>query len=224
VRVVAIVVAAGTGERLGLGMPKAFVEVDGHAMLELAVAAASAAPGVSSVVAVVPSDAVGAAVSMLDPRVAVVAGGATRQASVRAGLLAVGEPPEAIAVHDAARPFAGAELFVAVLDALDRWDGAVPVVPVSDTVKRVDADGAVVRTEPREELAFAQTPQAFRAPAIAEAHERAALEHRDFTDDAACLEWAGFRVGVVEGDEANFKITTLDDLRRATALAEARRG
>jgi 2-C-methyl-D-erythritol 4-phosphate cytidylyltransferase/2-C-methyl-D-erythritol 2,4-cyclodiphosphate synthase len=154
---------------------------------------------------------------------AVVTGGATRGASVRAALAQVAADVPFVVCHDAARPFATSAAFAAVLDALEAKPevaGAVPVVPVPDTVKRVH-EGYVVRTEPRDELALVQTPQAFRTSALREAHERAAEQGRDFSDDAALVEWAGHAVAAVPGDPGNFKITTPQDLARAEAVAEA---
>jgi 2-C-methyl-D-erythritol 4-phosphate cytidylyltransferase len=150
----------------------------------------------------------------------VVTGGPSRQASVRAALAAVPIESPAIACHDAARALARPALFDAVLVALEGWDGAVPVVPVADTVKRIEG-GRVVSTEPREALALAQTPQAFVPDALREAHARAERDGAELTDDAAALERAGFRVRAVPGDPRNVKITTPDDLARAEALLAA---
>ena len=121
--------------------------------------------------------------------------------------------------HDAARALATPQLFSTVLGSLEGWDGVVPVVPVPDTVKRV-RDGAVVATERREDLALAQTPQAFSARALRDAHARAAEAGLEFTDDAAALEWAGYRVRTTPGEPHNFKITTVEDLARAEQLLE----
>jgi 2-C-methyl-D-erythritol 4-phosphate cytidylyltransferase len=160
-----------------------------------------------------------------------VTGGSSRQESVRLGVAAVPPEVDTIVCHDAARPFAAPELFSAVIAALKEGDveGAVPVVPVPDTVKRVQV-GRVVETVQRDELALAQTPQAFAAAALRSAHERAAAEGFSGTDDAVLLERAGYSVRAVPGDPANFKVTTAEDLARAEALlsegqpARARRG
>ncbi len=220
---VAIVVAAGWGERLGREVPKALVTLGGRPMLARAVETPLAHPAIGLVVVAAPpgyEDLVHAIVEPLGAH-AVVTGGQTRQASVRAALGAVPEGAGVVVCHDAARPLATPALFGAVLAALEGWDGVVPVLPVPDTVKRVRGE-LVLRTEPREELALAQTPQAFRASALREAHERAAAAGVGATDDAALLELAGYRVRAIPGEPANFKVTTAEDLARAEALvAEA---
>jgi 2-C-methyl-D-erythritol 4-phosphate cytidylyltransferase/2-C-methyl-D-erythritol 2,4-cyclodiphosphate synthase len=150
----------------------------------------------------------------------VVTGGESRQASVRRALAAVGHGVRIVAVHDAARPFAAPDLFTAVIEAVtDDLPGVIPVVPVTDTVKRL-RDGVVAGTVDREDLGLAQTPQAFSAEALRDAHERAAAAGLLLTDDAAVLELAGHDVRAIPGDPMNTKITTLFDL----AQAEARMG
>ena len=214
---VAIVLAAGEGERLGRG-PKAFLEVGGRSILSMALAATAACREVDELVVAVPAgfeDRVGRAVASSVPKPCrAVVGGRTRQESVRRALGAVAPDRAVVVCHDAARPFAAPELFSAVIGALADADGAVPVLPLADTVKRV-RDGFVESTLAREELRLAQTPQAFAAPALRDAHARAAEAGGRFTDDAALLEWAGYRVRAVTGEPVNFKITTADDLARA---------
>jgi len=224
---VAIVLAAGSGDRLGRGEPKAFLEVAGTPMVVRATEAAAACPAVGSLVVAVPRGHERSARTIVAPGkpVVVVSGGRSRHASVRAALAAVPDSASFIVCHDAARPFASPQQFVLVLGALEVTPdaaGAVPVVPVSDTVKRVRG-GFVVRTEgSREELTLAQTPQAFRASALRDAHARAAQAGREFSDDAAALEWAGYRVAAVAGDPENFKITTPQDLALAELVAAER--
>jgi 2-C-methyl-D-erythritol 4-phosphate cytidylyltransferase len=217
---VAIVLAAGRGERLGAGGPKAFAQLAGRPILAHAVTAALACPEVRMVVVAAPPGAEDLAHAIVEPlgAHAVVAGGATRRASVRAALEAVPAEVPAVVCHDAARPFATPGLFSRVIAALEGVDGVVPVLPVPDTVKRV-AKGVVLGTEPREGLVLAQTPQAFDAAALRAAHERAERQADEVTDDAAALERAGYRVRAIPGEATNFKITTPEDLARAERLA-----
>ena len=217
---VAIVLAAGGGERLGLPIPKAFVELGGRPMLAHAASAALACPGIAALIVVVPAGWEQVANEHLDlvgPHT-VVEGGDSRQASVRAALDVAPSDAAVLLCHDAARPFASVALFGAVLSALDGVDGVVPVVPVADTVKRIRGD-LVDRTEDRAVLALAQTPQAFDALALREAHARAESDGVEVTDDASALELAGFRVRTIPGDPVNFKITTAEDLARAELVA-----
>jgi 2-C-methyl-D-erythritol 4-phosphate cytidylyltransferase len=218
-RTVVIVPAAGSGERLGRTEPKAFIQVGGRAMLVLAAESALASGAVDLVVVAVPPGREAEAAELLAPlggRAQTVTGAATRLASVRAALAVVPDAAEIILCHDAARPLATPALFRVVIDGLVDADAVVPALPVADTVKRV-RHGSVVRTEPREELALAQTPQAFRAVPLRDAHSRAERAELDFTDDASALEWAGYRIRVVPGEPGNFKITSAEDLARAEA-------
>jgi 2-C-methyl-D-erythritol 4-phosphate cytidylyltransferase len=148
----------------------------------------------------------------------VVGGGQTRQDSVRRGLETLPEAFDVVVCHDVARPLASTALFEAVLDGLAGVEGAVPSVPLADTVKRVE-DGMVAETLPRDALVLVQTPQAFSREALAAAHRAADADGFAGTDDAALLERAGFRVAVVPGDPVNIKITRSEDLRVASALA-----
>jgi 2-C-methyl-D-erythritol 4-phosphate cytidylyltransferase len=184
-----IVVAAGSGTRFGGA--KQFADLAGRRVIDWAREPADEVS--DGVVLVVPPDDVDADT---------VAGGATRAESVRRGLAIV-------VVHDAARPFAGVDLFIAVIDAVRAGaDGAVPAVTVADTIKEVDADGVVVATPDRSRLVAVQTPQAFRADVLRRAHAGGA----EGTDDAALVEAAGGRVVTVPGDPANRKITEPADL------------
>jgi len=153
-------------------------------------------------------------------------GGATRQASVRAGLEALAsEAPDIVLIHDAARAFVTDKVISRAIDAALITGAAIPVVPVTDTIKVVDATGAIQATTERGNLRIAQTPQAFRFDAILEAHRRAAREGRDdFTDDAAIAEWAGLTVATFEGDAANMKLTTPEDFAREEARLGAMLG
>lgn len=216
-----VVVAAGSGTRLGAAQPKAFVEVAGRTVLERALAGALAA-GASAVAVVVPEDLVGDARAIVerasrhgDARVAVVPGGAERADSVRAGLAALGSGCDIVLVHDAARCLTPVRVFARVIDAVARGAaGAVPGIPVVDTIKTVDARGVISGTPDRSSLRAVQTPQGFLAEVLRQAYDG----HRAATDDAALVELCGHEVVVVDGDPLAFKITTADDLERARAL------
>lgn len=226
--VAVIVVAAGSGTRLGAGVPKAFVGLGDRSVLRRAVegvvrgVAAWDAERAAQIVVVAPADRVGdATTEALDASgvngdlVSVVAGGATRQASVAAGLDAVWADIEYVLVHDAARTLTPPDVFARVLDAVASGQGAVvPVLPVVDTLKRV-AVQSVVGGADRDELAIAQTPQGFRRDILDQAYE---LAREEFTDDAALVQAAEFPVFTVAGDEKSFKITTAADLERAETV------
>jgi 2-C-methyl-D-erythritol 4-phosphate cytidylyltransferase/2-C-methyl-D-erythritol 2,4-cyclodiphosphate synthase len=149
-------------------------------------------------------------------------GGATRQASVLVGLAAI-EPiaPQLVLVHDAARPFASGALIDRAIDAGAATGAAIPALPVTDTVKRVDSGARVVETIDRTTLRVVQTPQAFAFTALLAAHRRAAAAGRtDFSDDAALAEWAGLPVSTFEGEASNVKLTTADDFLRVQLAAQ----
>ncbi|HSD02775.1 MAG TPA: 2-C-methyl-D-erythritol 4-phosphate cytidylyltransferase [Gaiellales bacterium] len=220
-RVWAVVAAAGDGHRLGHERPKAFVKLGGRPLLAYAIELLEAHPRVERIVVVVPEGWEEPTALLADELAAgkvaqSVAGGAARALSVAAGLAEVPGSATAILVHDAARPFASEELVDRVLDALATADGAVPGVPVADTVKRVGG-GAVVETLDRGELRAAQTPQAFRAETLRRAYAGPPEDLAAATDCAQLVERAGGRVVVVDGEAANAKITGPDDLARAEA-------
>ncbi len=229
-RAVALVLAAGSGERLGRGLPKAFLPLAGRPMLEFSLLALAGCEEIESAVLVVPGGLISEGERMAGRLAggahvsAVVDGGPTRQDSVRLGLAALPPGVDVVVCHDAARPMASTALFTRVVEALEGGraaEGAVPVVPSPDTVKRVLA-GAVVGTVSREEVGLAQTPQAFVASVLAEVHVQAPERGTEATDDAMLLEQAGYRVVAVPGEATNFKITTDEDLRRADrALLES---
>ena len=204
----AIVVAAGGGSRFGAA--KQFALLGGVTVLDRAVGVAS--ESCAGVVVVLPADAAWAAPAA----VRVVTGGDTRSASVRAGLAEVPDDVDVVVVHDAARPLASRKLFDLVVRAVaDGADGAVPGLPITDTVKRV-SDGRVAETVPREGLVGVQTPQAFAAEALRAAHRVGGVD----TDDAALVEANGGTVVVVEGERGNLKLTRPDDLALARALLD----
>ncbi|MCR6734345.1 MAG: bifunctional 2-C-methyl-D-erythritol 4-phosphate cytidylyltransferase/2-C-methyl-D-erythritol 2,4-cyclodiphosphate synthase [Afipia sp.] len=227
-RTAAIIVAAGRGLRAGTGGPKQYRTIGGKTVLSRAMEPFCTHPDVFAVQPVRnPDDAdiFDQAVSHLKYQPPV-SGGATRQASVRAGLEALADQaPDIVLIHDAARAFVTDKVISRAIDAALITGAAIPVVPVTDTVKVVDASGAITATPDRANLRIAQTPQAFRFDIILEAHRRAAREGRDdFTDDAAIAEWAGLTVATFEGDVANMKLTTPEDFAREEARLGAMLG
>jgi len=223
-RVGIVVVAAGSGTRLGAGGPKAFVGIDRHSILRHALDGVFSAPS-AQVVIVVPdgregdarTEALAAAGDRAD-LVTIVTGGGTRQESVAAGLAALWGDVEVVLVHDAARALTPPEVFSRVIAAIDAGAaGAIPVLPVIDTIKRVAGD-EILGVVDRSELAAAQTPQGFRRDVLDAAYA-AAVD--DFTDDAALVAEAGHAVAAVPGHSLAFKITTAADLDRARHLVAA---
>ena len=223
----AIAAAAGEGSRLG-GGPKALVRLGGSPMLSHSLVVLAKAGGVEGIVVAAPAgheDGIrSVAVSTVPAtRVEVVTGGSTRQESVRRSLGAVPAAARRIVVHDAARPLVTVRLVDAALEALDHAARSIVAIPLTDTLKRA-AGGFVGDTVSREGLFRAQTPQAFRADVFRAAHERAAADRFEATDDAALLERLGERVAIVAGDERNLKVTTVEDLVLAEALLRSARG
>ena len=218
---VALIVAAGRGERLGSSAPKALVALSGRPMLVWSVAALRAADGIGTVVVALPGEALDA----VPAGCVAVEGGAERSHSVRAALAAAPRDADVVLVHDAARPLLTAELVERCLLALDEdggWDAAIAAAPVTDTVKRA-ADGLrVTETLVRSELWAVQTPQVFRRAALERALSRPDAELAAATDDAMLVERDGGRVRVVEAPAENLKVTTPVDLRLAELLLEAR--
>ena len=224
-QVAAVVVAAGQGLRAGGEIPKQFRRIAGETLLERALSAFAEAPDVTFVQPVIRPDDVALVrrltrgMNVLEP----VAGGATRQASVRAGLEAlVSCAPDIVLIHDAARPFASASLITRAIAAAEKTGAAIPALPVTDTIKRIDSAGTIEATLDRNSIRLVQTPQAFAFPVLFDAHRRALAQGRDdFTDDAALAEWAGIKVNVFAGDPGNIKFTTPEDFARAEAIQSA---
>ncbi|WP_392544188.1 2-C-methyl-D-erythritol 4-phosphate cytidylyltransferase [Oryzobacter telluris] len=215
-----VVVAAGSGSRLGADVPKAFVRLAGRPLVAHALEAVAGTGGVASVVVVVPVELLDpsgphwSGVS-LPPSATVVAGGADRTASVAAGLAALGPGCDVVLVHDAARCLTPVAVFERVVAAVRAGaDGVVPGVAVVDTVKVVDTDGFVTATPERESLRAVQTPQGFRPEVLRAAHAGGVVA----TDDAGLVEALGHRVLVVEGDPLALKVTTPADLALAERL------
>jgi 2-C-methyl-D-erythritol 4-phosphate cytidylyltransferase/2-C-methyl-D-erythritol 2,4-cyclodiphosphate synthase len=232
-RTAAILVAAGRGLRAGTGGPKQYRSIGGQTVIFRSMQPFCTHPQVSVVQPVLhPDDAATFNAACAGLRHQPPAnGGATRQASVHAGLEALSsERPDIVLIHDAARPFVSEGLISRAIDAASRTGAAIPAIAVADTIKLIDADGNVADTPERARLRIAQTPQAFRYDVILEAHRRAAREGRsDFTDDAALAEWAGLTVATFEGDALNMKLTTPEDFvreeaRLASLLGDIRTG
>ena len=218
--VTAVVPAAGSGERLAAGIPKAFCSLVGRTLLERAVAGLQESQVVDHVVVAVPADRIDEAKRLLVGSVSVVAGGPGRTESVGLALAALSGAPEFVLVHDAARALTPPALIVRVVEALRAGHSAVvPGLPVSDTIKAVDANGAVLGTPERAGLRAVQTPQGFATDLLLRAYQRAAqAAGAGFTDDASLVEHVGGQVQVVEGDPLAFKITTALDLLLAEAI------
>lgn len=226
-RVAAVIVAAGTGERLGAGEPKAFVPAAGRRMVSWSIDALRASDRVESIVVVVPQGRVEWAQAALGRdagAVDVVEGGATRAVSVARGVSATPGDAAFILVHDAARPLVSPALVRAVLNGIGGTDGAIAAHPVAETLKAAAADGRIGRTVPRAGLWAAETPQAFRADPFREAIARALAEGAldEMTDCAAIMEAAGRAVRLVAAEAPNPKVTTPGDLAIVEALLAAR--
>ena len=233
-KVAAVVVAAGRGYRAGGDMPKQYRAIAGEPVIRPTLTAFLRHPQVDAVQPVIhpdDADAFRVATAGLDNLLPPVPGGATRQASVRAGLQALrAAAPELVLIHDAARPFLSGDLISRAIAAATQHGAAVPAIAITDTVKQIDAQDMISETLDRSRLRTVQTPQAFAYDLIVALHGRAAAAGReDFTDDAALAEWAGHRVNAFPGESTNVKLTTNDDFERAemlrlAALADVRTG
>jgi 2-C-methyl-D-erythritol 4-phosphate cytidylyltransferase / 2-C-methyl-D-erythritol 2,4-cyclodiphosphate synthase len=221
VRTAALIVAAGRGTRAGGDIPKQYAVIGGAPVFVHCLNTFAAAPNVDALHVVINSNderlyrtGVAGKISKLrEP----VSGGATRQASVLAGLEALAlSPPDFVLIHDAARPFVSSDVIARVIAALKASTGAIAALPLTDTLKRASNTGVISETINRDGLWRAQTPQGFHFSAILEAHRKAAAAGRsDFTDDAAIAEWAGLHVAIVEDSAANIKLTTAEDVAAA---------
>jgi 2-C-methyl-D-erythritol 4-phosphate cytidylyltransferase len=225
--VTAIVPAAGGGRRFGGPLPKQYQPLLGVPVLARTLRALWGSGAIHSLVLVVPPGGeTRCRAAVLDPyglrADRVVPGGADRQASVYAGLLAAPAAAEIVLVHDAARPFIEPEAVRAAIRATASVGAALVAIPVTDTIKLASPEGEQLQTLPRERLWAAQTPQVFRAALLREAHERALAEGFRSTDDCALVERMGHPVRVVAGSADNLKITTPEDLARAEQILRAR--
>jgi len=218
---VAVVPAAGSGQRLAAGAPKAFVNLGGRPMLERAIAGLRDSGVVDSIVVAVPPSRTDEAKLVFGGEALIVAGGADRTESVSLALAAVGDA-DYVLVHDAARALTPPSLVIRVVLALEAGHSAVvPALPLADTIKAVDANGAVLGTPERAGLRAVQTPQGFHIDVLRRAYARAG--DGGFTDDASMVEQAGGQVQVVDGDPLAFKITTPLDLVLAEAILAGQR-
>ena len=225
-RIVGIVAAGGRGARLGAAVPKQLLAIGGESMLRRSVRLLAEHARIDEVVVVLPpdlADEVAAGLAVPGKPLTVVAGGARRQDSVRLGFEAIRSRADVVVIHDAARPFASADLISRTIDAAIESGAALAALAASDTVKLAgDAGGAgavlVERTVPRERVYLAQTPQAFRTEVLAAAID-AGRGEATATDEAALAESAGFPVRIVAGEPTNLKITTMTDLSIAAAIA-----
>jgi 2-C-methyl-D-erythritol 4-phosphate cytidylyltransferase len=220
VSVWAVLAAGGSGERLGADRPKAFVRLGERVLLAESLERLDASEWIDAIVVAAPPGWEEPAILLAEELgcskvSACVAGGASRAESVRLGLAEVPDEAAVVVVHDAARPFVEDEVIARVLSALNEgWDGAVPVLPIADTVKRVDGE-RVVETLDRTELRLVQTPQAFVASVLRDAF---AGDVSDASDCASLVEARGGRVKAVPGDPKLVKVTDASDLARVAAL------
>lgn len=227
-----VVVAAGTGQRLGAPVHKALVDLDGRTLVEHCVARLLRSPVIGPCVVVGHADDLERLRGLLAPlgeaagrELTVIAGGARRQDSVAAGLAALPPECELVFVHDAARPFVPLEALAPLAEAVPPGGAALLAVPVADTVKQTGAERArVERTLDRTHLHAAQTPQAFRTRELADLLGDALRNDTSVTDEAALYEAAGRPVSLVPGSRLNFKLTTADDLELVRALLHLHEG
>ncbi|KQN74090.1 bifunctional 2-C-methyl-D-erythritol 4-phosphate cytidylyltransferase/2-C-methyl-D-erythritol 2,4-cyclodiphosphate synthase [Devosia sp. Leaf64] len=222
-----IIVAAGKGERAqgsGDATPKQYRTIAGRAVLARTIDAFLAFDAISQILPVIHPDHTERfdALGLSDRRIlAPIPGSTTRQASVLEGLKALAPSrPDLVLIQDAARPFTDPKVIGDVIAVLGQYDGALPTVPLTDTIKRSLDGREVVATEDRRLLSAAQTPQGFRFGQIFSAHMRAGNVRREFTDDAEIAEWAGMRVAMVMGDRNNIKITHPEDFQRAERMLQ----
>lgn len=230
--IAAVIVAAGRGRRAGGDLPKQFRQIGGEVILGRTLSKFLGHQNVRAVQPVINAEdtelyAQLSADIAHNPRLmSPVFGGATRQASVRAGLEALGSlKPDYVLIHDAARPFASNDLLSRAITAAQKTGAAIPALPVTDTVKTIDGLGRVDKTLDRASLRLVQTPQAFAFAPLLDAHRRAqAAGREDFTDDSALAEWAGMKVDVFAGEPGNIKITNAEDFARSEAMQFAAMG
>lgn len=223
--VTAVVLAAGSGRRLGSDVPKQFLQICERPMLHHCLRAFESCAAVDSVVVALPPEDAGAEVDLSEfPKVvARVPGGSTRQESLQRTLEALPEAARTVMVHDAARPLIDQPLIEALLAALDdSCDGVIPAIPLEDTIKRVSEDGLVEEQLDRAGIWRVQTPQVFRRRVLEDALGKACASGLESTDCSQMLTASGYRVRVLEGDPLNFKVTRAADLWLAEQVLSSR--
>lgn len=221
----AVIAAAGSSSRMGAD--KILLPLGEDPVIVHTLRAFEAAKEISEIVVVTRQDLIVPVAQLCRDcgfaKVAkVIAGGGTRTQSVRLGILELASDPELIAIHDGARPFVTGEIIRRTVDAARKCGAAAPAVPLSDTVKELDANGLAVRTVDRETLRAVQTPQIFQEGLIRAALQKALEDGAALTDDCAAVERLGMKVMLVPGSEENLKLTTPADLLAARAILEAR--
>ncbi len=225
--VTAIVPAAGEGSRFGGAVRKQFIALNGLPILSHTLRALAASRALAAMIVVVPPgdesrgrDAL--SLAGVDIETEVISGGQERQDSVYKGLQRAKPDTDMVLIHDGVRPFVSREVVLATIEGAEEWGAAVAAVPVTDTIKRVDAGGLVVDTPPREQLWAVQTPQVFRYALLMLAHQSVREHGIVVTDDAALVERIGVKVKVVRGNYENIKITSEEDLPLADLILRRR--
>ncbi len=228
--IAALIVAAGQGVRMGSTVRKQYLTMAGRPILAHTLKAFDTCVLVDHIIVAVPREQMDycrrEVLASLPLRCAplLVAGGSRRQDSVSNALDAITEQEGIVLIHDGVRPLVTGALIEACIDGARRWDACIPVVPVTDTLKQINACGVIEGTVPRDALCMAQTPQAFRLPLIRHAHRLARRHGWKATDDASLVEQMGVAVRSIPGSPTNIKITTPLDLQRAEAYCHSRAG
>lgn len=219
-----VIVAAGQGLRMGSDKPKQFLPLCGKPILVHTLEMFLSHCDLDPIILVVAKEDLATTHSLLQPldslheKVNVVTGGSCRQASVFNGLQAIDARGGIVLIHDGVRPLVSKRLIEACIQGARDWNACIPAIAVSDTLKRVDESDMVDCTLARQSLRLVQTPQAFELGLIRRAHQRAAAEHWQATDDASLVEHLGAKIKVIPGEVENIKITTPEDLRLAEVL------
>lgn len=224
----ALIVAAGQGLRMGSAQRKQYLKLCGSPVLVRTLRVFDRSPDIRSIVVVVPSSEMDfckkeiLSSASLESHVQLIAGGRRRQDSVFNGLEHLGDARGVVLIHDGVRPLVSTALIHDCIQGALQWGACIPVIPVVDTLKRIDSQDNILGTMPRQSIRMAQTPQAFSLPIIRRAHQEARRLGREATDDASLVEAMGIPVHVITGSRENIKITTPEDLAYAEALLKLR--